>query len=117
MKFKIDENLPIQAAQKLRAAGHDVMTIVEQEMVGHPDESVAKICRKERRVLVTLDLDFADIRAYPPHEYPGILVLRLLRQDKAFVLDVLDKILPFLNQEPLDKRLWIVEKNRIRIRP
>jgi hypothetical protein len=36
--------------------------------------------------LVTLDLDFANIRAYPPAEYPGIVVLRPNKREKRSVL-------------------------------
>jgi predicted nucleic acid-binding protein len=38
------------------------MTIFDQEMVGQPDLQVASVCRAEERALVTLDLDFSDIR-------------------------------------------------------
>jgi predicted nuclease of predicted toxin-antitoxin system len=29
MKFKVDENLPVEVAQLLREAGHDVLTVLE----------------------------------------------------------------------------------------
>jgi predicted nuclease of predicted toxin-antitoxin system len=32
MKFKTDENLPIQAAELLRDAGYDALTVLEQGM-------------------------------------------------------------------------------------
>ena len=35
-------------------------------MAGAVDPDVAQACQKEARALVTLDLDFSDIRAYPP---------------------------------------------------
>ena len=41
MRFKIDENLPVEAALSLRNAGHDVLTIHDQQMVGDPDPQVA----------------------------------------------------------------------------
>ena len=47
--------------------------------------------RIKSRVLLTLDLDFANIRAYPPERYPGIIVLRLKTQDKATVIRVCKK--------------------------
>lgn len=62
MRFKVDENLPIDVAEILRANNHDAMTIFDQEMVGQPDLKVASVCRAEERALVTLDLDFSDIR-------------------------------------------------------
>jgi len=36
MQFKIDENLPIEAADALRASGHDALTIHDQHLVGDP---------------------------------------------------------------------------------
>ena len=46
--------------------------------------------------MVTLDLDFADIRTYPPAEYAGIIVFRLRLLDKFHVLLVLERLLPVL---------------------
>ena len=62
------------------------------------------------------DLDFADIRASPPKDYAGLLVLRLSRQDKLHVLSVFERLLLVLETEPLEGKLWIVDENRVRIR-
>jgi predicted nuclease of predicted toxin-antitoxin system len=77
---------------------------------------VASVCQQEGRILVTLDLDFADIRTYPPADYSGIIVLRLSRLGKARVLSAVSRMLPTLEQEPLAGRLWIVDENTVRIR-
>lgn len=61
MQFKIDENLPVEAAQILTKSGHDALTIHDQQMVGEPDLRVASVCLAEQRALITLDLDFSDI--------------------------------------------------------
>lgn len=55
MRFKLDENLPAEAADLLRDAGYDAVTVLEQEMSGETDASVAAVCEQEGRVLVTLD--------------------------------------------------------------
>jgi len=34
MRFKIDENLPVEIAGLLRAVGYDAMTVIEQELRG-----------------------------------------------------------------------------------
>jgi hypothetical protein len=39
-------------------------------------------------------VDFGDIRAYPPDEYPGIIVLRMTRQDTLHILAAIRRILP-----------------------
>jgi predicted nuclease of predicted toxin-antitoxin system len=116
MKFKTDENLPAEVAEAMRAAGHDAVSVLEQDLGGWADPSVAEICRSEGRVLVSLDADFADVRAYPPQDYPGILVIRLKRQDKDSILAVVPRILRMLQLETIEHRLWIVTGERVRIR-
>ncbi len=116
LRFKIDENLPAESAALLVAAGHDALTVLDQQLGGRPDVELAVVCRREGRVLVTLDLDFCDIRAYPPAENPGIIVLRLERQDKQRVISALERLVPLLAHEPLAGNLWIVEESNVRIR-
>lgn len=116
MRFKLDENLPVELADLLREAGHDASTVLEQELSGKPDPDVAAVCKRENRALVTLDTDFADIRVYPPEDYAGLLVFRLQRQDKIHVLDVATRLVSVLEQETLRGKLWIVEESRIRVR-
>jgi predicted nuclease of predicted toxin-antitoxin system len=116
MKFKIDENLPIDATKLFRNAGHDAWSVYDQSLSGKSDDEIALVCQQEQRILVTLDVDFADIRAYPPGLYPGIIVLCIRRHDKVLILDVLRRLLETVSPEPINGRLWIIEENRIRIR-
>ena len=116
MKFKVDENLPVEAAEILHSANYDVLTIFDQGMKGEKDENIADVCLTEGRILVTLDIDFADIYTYPPEKYPGFIVFRLHYQDKQHILSTLQSIIPYLEKEPIEHRLWIVEETRIRIR-
>jgi predicted nuclease of predicted toxin-antitoxin system len=112
MKFKIDENLPIEVVESLRNAGYDSATVVEQNLTGTSDANLAAICQKE----VTLDNDFADIRTYPPDKLPGIIVMRLNRQDKVNILEVLSHAMRLFPKESIEQHLWIVEEDKIRIR-
>jgi len=116
VKFKIDENLPVELAQILRAAGHDAATVIEQGMGGTDDLSLARACEREGRVLVTMDLGFGDIRAYPPERLPGLMVLSVRQQDKAHVLGVFQRAARLLPKERIEGRLWIIEEARVRIR-
>ncbi len=116
MRFKIDENLPIEFATLLTQTGYDAVTVTSQGMQGKPDPVIADVCVREGRALITLDLGFADIRAYPPHQYPGILALRVKRQDKKHLIRVLERIITMLKQEPVEGRLWIIEETQVRIR-
>jgi len=63
-----------------------------------------------------MDLGFADIRAYPPEEGPGCIVLRLRHQDRPKIIEALRRIMPLTEQETMKNRLWIVDEKRVRIR-
>jgi len=54
VKFKIDENLPVEAAIALQDAGFDAETVVQEHMSGADDKVVAARVKSEERVLVTL---------------------------------------------------------------
>ena len=116
MRFKIDENLPVEVAELLRLLAYDTLTVTEQGLNGQPDARVAEACQAEQRALVTLDLDFADIRRYPPSDYANIIVLRPVIQSIPSILRLLRRVLPLLAQQPLAGVLWMVDEHRVRMR-
>lgn len=116
IQFKIDENLPVEISDLLISAGYDAKTVNDQRLQGSTDSTIINICKSENRVLITLDTDFSDIRTYPPEEYAGIVVLRVVRQDKPYLIKVFHRIIQLIDIEPLNQHLWIVEDSRIRIR-
>lgn len=116
MKFKADENLPVEAADDLRRAGHDAVTAADQGLAGQPDARVADACRAEGRAVLTLDLDFSDIRAYPPSDYAGIIVLRPSVQAITNIRRLVGQVIALLPTEPLPGHLWIVDEGQVRIR-
>ncbi len=116
MQFKIDENLPTEITELLTKASYDAKTVNDQQLQGSKDPVLIEICKSEKRVLVTLDTDFSDIRAYPPEKFSGIIVLRVRLQTKHHVIKVFRNIIPLISREPLIQHLWIVEETKIRIR-
>jgi len=116
MKVKLDENMPTSAATLLQQRGYDVHTVFDEALDGEIDGRIAETCRKERRVLITLDTDFSDIRAYPPKEYTGIVLLRPHRQSEPQIIKLLSAILPVFQTESIIGCLWIVEPSGIRVR-
>lgn len=116
LRFKIDENVPVDAAQVLRAAGYDTHTVYDEALSGASDPSVAAACAREVRVLVTLDLDFSDLRAYPLGTHPGIVVLRPRAPDRQSTLALLARIVPLFACEPMAGCLWMVDAERVRVR-
>jgi predicted nuclease of predicted toxin-antitoxin system len=116
VRFKVDENLPVEVADLLRDAGHDADTVSDEGLCGAADPDLGTLVRREGRALITLDVGFADIRSYPPKDYEGLVVLRLGRQDKGHVLRICARLLRPLASQHLNGHLWIVEDNQIRVR-
>ena len=116
MRCKIDEHLPLEIKDLLVQHQHDSVTVAEQGMAGCIDPDLAQVCQKEVRALLTLDLDFSDIRAYPPEDYHGIVVFRPAIQSITTLVRLTTRLLTLLEREPLVGQLWIVEDDRVRIR-
>lgn len=115
-RFKIDENLPDSVADLLQGDGHDAVTVGDRGLRGQDDEMLGRICRAERRAIVTLDRGFGDLRRHPPRRTAGIVVLRVESQDRQSILALVGRLLPALRQHSLENALWIVEESGIRIR-
>lgn len=81
-----------------------------------PDEVVAQAARQEDRMLLTLDLDFADLRKYNPGDHPGVILFRPARFGAQSVSAFVEH---FVRETRLDEFvgcLVIVEADRVRTR-
>jgi predicted nuclease of predicted toxin-antitoxin system len=87
MKVKLDENVSSHAAAPLRAFGHDVDSVFEERLSGADDATVWAAAQREQRLLVTLDLDFSDVRKFMPGTHFGIILLRLRDPSRRAVED------------------------------
>ena len=119
MRFLLDANLPRSAVALMESFGHAVEFLRDSDFSSASDEIVIERARSTRSVLITRDLDFADVRRYPPHLYHGILVLRL--PDTAIAKDIVAVLERFLAEplfvQSLPHRLAIVNASQVRFRP
>ena len=115
MKFKLDENLPVELLADLRAAGHEAHTVPEEGLAGSPDPAVIERVRIDGMVSLTMDKGIANTRAYPPKNYAGIM-FRPRTSGRGDVLTFVRRHLPALLQADLAGRLLVVSERGIRIR-
>ncbi len=115
MRIKLDENLGLRTAGLFSEADHDVATVYDQQLTSAPDAELFATCSREGRVLVTLDLDFADPFRFDPFTSAGIAVLRVPdlpgRED---LMDAARTLVAHLRQADIAGHLWIVERRRVR---
>jgi len=116
LKLKLDENLGVNCAKLLREAGHDVALVSEEGLSGAEDEVLISVCKSEKRVLVTLDLDFGNPLLFKPSLYEGIVVIRQPSRPTLSDLTEAIKILIIgLEKEKIQGKLWIIHHGWIRI--
>lgn len=116
LRLKLDENIPARALSALQVQGHDVQTAASEGLGGAADAAVLAACVAEDRILVTLDLDFADIRTYPPGSHKGVWVLRPPRQTFDAFVALVEAAVRLSSAERTAGQLWIIDERRVRIR-
>lgn len=119
MKFLLDANMPRSALVVLREAGHEANHVRDLGLGDATDACIDERARSMVAVIVSRDLDFADVRRFPPEPRPGLLVLRM--PDSSTAADVVGLLSRFLSATALVHRipghLAILEPDRLRFRP
>lgn len=116
MKIKLDENIGRRGIELLQAAGHDVMTVRDQNLQGASDETLFDVWGGEGRVLITLDHDFGEVLRFPPERGAGLVILEPgPRLTPGSLLGRLRDFLALAETRSPFGALWIVEPGRVRV--
>lgn len=100
----------------LQTEGHDIVTVHDFSLAGHEDTEILTFATAHHRVLLTIDLDFGNIRHYPPEHHGGVIILRVRPATLAQVHTMLAEFLQTTSQEQLVNTLVVIDHNKIRVR-
>jgi predicted nuclease of predicted toxin-antitoxin system len=115
--FLVDEDLPRSLARDLRAAAFDAVDVRDVGLRGRPDRDVFAFAVSEGRVLLTGDLGFGNVLAFPQATHRGVLVARFPSDTSARTLnDAILAALRTLTDEDVEHAVVIIEPGRIRLR-
>jgi len=76
LRFFADQCVPMSVVEILCHARHDVLLLKQYIPMDSPDSVVISTARNLDAILLSLNGDFSDIVAYPPHKYNGIICLQ-----------------------------------------
>lgn len=96
MKIKLDENIPHRLVDALARRGHDVDTVLDEDLKGHDDAAVWQAAGREGRFFITQDLDFSDMRRFKLGTHPGLLLVRLSEPGADALVGAVSAIVPEL---------------------
>jgi predicted nuclease of predicted toxin-antitoxin system len=116
VKFKIDENLPVELVADLHLAGHDADTVLDENLAGATDLVVVAAALGEGRILLTLDKGIANLLKYPVDTHAGVVLFRPGASGRAAVLDFIRSRFAELLILDLANRVTVVSEGRIRVR-
>jgi predicted nuclease of predicted toxin-antitoxin system len=96
--------------------GHDISTADDEGLLSKPDAVVAAAAKRENRVLLTLDVEFANLVKYPPGSHPGIILFRPRTFGPLAVNQFIQDFLCATDVQNFAGCVVVVDTTRIRVR-
>lgn len=117
MKIVIDEDLSRSLGQMLQELGYEVLDIRDCGLRGAPDEAIYNFAQKEKAVLFSGDLGFANTVRFPIGSHCGIVILRFPNNlPSKTVNDIVRTLLVKMLPEDYEGNLVILSPHRLRMR-
>lgn len=119
LRLFLDHCVPHSVARALDAEGHEALLLRDYLPTDAPDPAVIAEAQRLHAVLVTLNGDFADLVAYPPERYEGIIALQVRNRPEAvpaLTTRLLDLLGAHAHPAYFASKLFLVEPHRVRVR-
>ena len=107
VKFLLDENVDFRLSTFLKNKGYSVLRVP----AGLKNGAVITLVRKEKRILLTNDNDFAHPLGSASRAPPGIIVFRIHPPDLKKLTTSLKKLLDQLSVKEVEGISFILEEN------
>ncbi len=116
MKIKLDENIPASLAAALVEFGHDVDTVLDENLKGADDRRVWQAAQSEQRFFITQDLDFSNIDIFQPGSHSGLLLVRIGSPNLRILSEKITGIFGSENTEDWGGCFIVLTNRKLRIR-
>ena len=116
MRLIADLHSAPRTVEHLKTLGHDVLRVSEVLPPTATDHDIVAYALRERRTILTQDLDFSAIIAISGHAFPSVVLLRLSSSRIESVNRTLTRMLPDLEADAEHGTLITVEDHRVRRR-
>ena len=113
MRFKLEENLPVELAAELRAMGHDTDSVADEGHCGEADPAIVEAASIADRVRLTLDKGIADVRS---QRRTAVVLFRPDSAGRRAVLRFVRERISRIAAMDLAGRVTVVGPSRIRQR-
>jgi predicted nuclease of predicted toxin-antitoxin system len=117
MRFLLDMGVGARVADWLRQQGHDAAHLRDEGLQQLPDRDILAKATTENRVILTFDLDFAEIVAFSSDVFTSVIIFRLRHPKSPTVIRRLEATLPAIETALLNGAMAVIEDAHFRVRP
>jgi len=117
MKFFLDANIPYSILKIFQKLNLDAIHARDAGLNRATDSEIFLYAAKNKHIIVTKDLEFANIQIFPTKSHKGAIVLRLPSTFNALQFSrVVEDFLNSVNINDLENAIAIVKLGKYRIR-
>ncbi|HLB68774.1 MAG TPA: DUF5615 family PIN-like protein [Thermoplasmata archaeon] len=116
MRFLVDMGLDVRVGSWLREQRHDAVHLRDEGLQRLPNGDIFNKAIAERRVVLTVDLDFGEIAALTRGDRARVVLFRLYNMRTSHVIQRLSAVLPDCSEALERGAVVVVEEGRHRIR-
>jgi len=116
LKFLLDENISSLFIEKIKRYYPESVDIFDIGYNGKDDGDIYNFLKYNEYILIIFDLDFTDIRKFPPEFLKGIIVLRFKNKKIQDVITTTLNYLEELKKQDFKHSLAIFQDSGIRIK-
>jgi len=116
MKFLADMGISPRTVARLRQQGYDSVHLVEQGLEKLEDRDILLKAEREKRIVLTVDLDFGYLLAVSGAELPSVILFRLGNESREVIEEYLDDVLSKCSKELESGAIISVKDDGFRVR-
>ena len=117
MRFLADMGISKNTVLWLRSEGHDAKHLRDEGLLRLADQDIFAKAKREKRIILTFDLDFAEITAAAGSQLPSVIIFRLQDQTPDNVNRVLHQVLSAAKKQLSKGAIISASEKRFRVRP
>lgn len=116
MKFLADMGVSQTVVQSLRESGYDCIHLRDESLQRLPDIEIVEKAKQENRIILTFDLDFANLIAESNTNLPSVIIFRLKNTVPQFVSSRLLNLISEFAEQLNSGAIVTIEDARFRVR-
>ncbi len=116
MRFLLDMGISPKVSDTLRSLGHEAVRCSEIDLSRATDTEILRYAQVHGSILISTDLDFADLAFACAEPCPGLVLLRLDNPSADMMCSRLQIALTALPHDEIAGSVVVIQQNKLRTR-